>query len=160
MSSLATLFNPPVDATAEELRARLCALADLIACAPVPIAIAHDPGCRFISANDALARLLGMPPAANVSLAPRQGEAPPYRILRDGRDIPVEDLPMQYAMAHRTHVTNVIDIVRPDGAVVTVQNDVEPLYDRDGAVCGCVSVCVDLTERRQVEEVLREADRR
>src|SRR4029079_749712 len=28
------------------------------------------------------------------------------------------------------------------------------------AVCGCVSVCVDMTERRQVEGVLREADRR
>jgi signal transduction histidine kinase/CheY-like chemotaxis protein len=160
MSSLATLFDPPIDATTEELRARLRALADLIARAPVPIAVAHDPGCRFISANDALARLLGMPPAANISLAPPPGEARPYRIQRDGRDIPVEDLPMQYAMAHRTHVTNVIDIVRPDGAVVTVQNDVEPLYDREGAVCGCVSVCVDLTERRQVEEVLREADRR
>jgi CheY-like chemotaxis protein len=41
-----------------------------------------------------------------------------------------------------------------------VQNDVEPLYDRDGAVCGCVSVCVDMTERKRVEDVLREADRR
>src|SRR6185436_18844874 len=41
-----------------------------------------------------------------------------------------------------------------------VQNDVEPLYDRQGAVCGCVSVCVDMTERTQVEGVLREADRR
>ena len=34
MSSLATLFEPPDDATAEELRARLRALADLIARAP------------------------------------------------------------------------------------------------------------------------------
>jgi CheY-like chemotaxis protein len=41
-----------------------------------------------------------------------------------------------------------------------VQNDVEPLYDAHGEVCGCVSVCVDLTERKQVEDVLRNADRR
>ena len=71
MSSLATLFDPPTDATSEELRARLRALADLIARAPVPIAIAHDPACRFISANEALARLLGLPASANISLAPR-----------------------------------------------------------------------------------------
>ena len=41
-----------------------------------------------------------------------------------------------------------------------VQNDVEPLYDRDGNVCGCVSVCLDMTERQRAEDVLREADRR
>jgi len=160
MSSFPTLFDPPADATPEELRARLRALANLIARAPVAIAIAHDPACRYISANDALARLLGVPPNTNVSLAPPPGENPPYRIQRDGRDLPIEELPMQYAMAHRTHVTNVIDIARADGSVVHVQNDVEPLYDRHGAVCGCVSVCVDMTERTQVEGVLREADRR
>jgi PAS domain S-box-containing protein len=159
MSSLATLFDPPTDATTDELRARLRALADLIARAPVAIGIAHDPACRFISANDALARLLGVPSSANISLTPPPGENPPYRIQRDGQDLPVEDLPMQYAMAHRTQVTNVIDIVRADGSVVHVQNDVEPLYDRDGVVCGCVSVCVDMTKRKQVEGVLREADR-
>ena len=161
MSTLATLFDPPPEASAQELRARLRALADLIARAPVPIAIAHDPACRFISANDALARLLQVPTAANISLTPReQRDVPPYRIQRDGRDLSAGELPMQYAIAHRTHVSNVIEIVRGDGSVVHVQNDVEPLYDHSGAACGCVSVCVDLTERKQVERVLREADRR
>src|SRR6476661_2012243 len=128
MSNLATLFDPPAGATSEELRARLRALADLIARAPVPIAVAHDAECRVISANDALARLLGLPVGVNISLTPRAGEQPLYRIQRGGRDIPVDELPMQYAMAHRTHVTNVIDIVRADGFVLHVQNDVEPLY--------------------------------
>jgi PAS domain S-box-containing protein len=160
MSSLATLFDPPIDATPEELRVRLRALAELIARAPVAIAVAHDPSCSFISANEALSRLLGVPHDSNISLSPRPGDDPHYRIQRDGRDVAVEELPMQYAMAHRTRVANVIEIVRADGTVVHVQNDVEPLYDRHGAVCGCVSVCVDLTERKQVENVLREADRR
>ena len=160
MSSLATLFDPPIDATPEELRARLHALADLIARAPVPIAVAHDPECLFISANAALARLLGVPETTNISLAPRPGEDPPYRIQRDGHDIPVHELPIQFAMANRTHVANVIEILRADGVLVHVQNDVEPLYDRHGVVCGCVSVCVDMTERKRVEDVLREADRR
>ena len=161
MSTLATLFDPPPEASAQELRARLRALADLIARAPIPIAVAHDPECRYISANDALARLLQVPSTANISLGPPDGSGGPgYRIQRDGRDLSVEELPMQYAIAHRTHVSNAIEIVRGDGSVVYVQNDVEPLYDRDGTACGCVSVCVDLTERRQVEDVLREADRR
>ncbi len=160
MSSLASLFEPPADATPQELRARLCALANLIARAPVPIAIAHDADCRYISANDALARLLGVPPDVNVSMTPRPGEAPLYRIQHNGRDMAASELPMQYAIAHRTHVANDIEIVRADGSVLYVQNDVEPLYDRHGNVCGCVSVCVDLTERKRVEDLLREADRR
>jgi signal transduction histidine kinase/ActR/RegA family two-component response regulator len=160
MSRLASLFEPPADATPDELRMRLRALADLIARAPVPIAIAHDPDCRFITANDALARLLHLPTHANISLTPPAGERPLYRIQRHGRDLPDHELPMQYAVAHRTNVTNDIEIVRPDGTVVYVQNDVEPLYDRDGAVCGCVSVCVDMTARQDAEDVLREVDRR
>jgi signal transduction histidine kinase len=160
MSSLATLFEPPDDATPDELRARLRALADLVARAPVPIAVAHDPACRLITANDALARLLGVETGNNISLTPADGEQPPYRIQRNGRDVPVKELPMQYAVAHRTHLANEIEIVRADGSVLYVQNDVEPLYDRQGRVCGCVSVCLDMTEQKQIESVLREADRR
>ncbi len=160
MSRLASLFEPPADATPDELRMRLRALADLIARAPVPIAIAHDANCRFITANDALARLLHLPTTVNISLTPPLGERPLYRIQRHGRDLPDHELPMQYAVAHRTNVTNDIEIVRPDGTVAYVQNDVEPLYDRNGDVCGCVSVCVDMTARKDAEDVLREADRR
>ena len=157
---LLSSFELPDNASAEELRARLQALIRVLERAPVPIAVAHDPGCRFISANDALARLLGLPSDANISLTPPPGEQAHYRIERGGRPIPTEDLPMQYAIAHRTRVTNDIEIVRADGRVVFVQNDVEPLYDSKGTVYGCVSVCVDVTERRQAEQVLREADRR
>jgi signal transduction histidine kinase/ActR/RegA family two-component response regulator len=160
MSGLATLFEPPLDATPDELRSRLRALADLVARAPVPIAIAHDPDCRFISANDALARLLHLPTAANISLTPPAGERPLYRIQRNGRDLLAGELPMQYAIAHHTNVANDIEIVRPDGSVAYVQNDVELLHDRHGNVCGCVSVCVDMTARKDVEDVLRQADRR
>ena len=160
MSSLATLFEPPDDATPDELRARLRALADLVARAPVPIAVAHDADCRFITANDALARRLGVQSGINISMTPPAGQLPAYRIQRNGRDVPASELPMQYAVAHRTHLANDIEIVRADGSVLYVQNDVEPLYDRQGRVCGCVSVCVDLTEHKQIEEVLREADRR
>lgn len=78
-------------------------------------------------------------------MTPPVGEQPAYRIQRNGRDLTPSELPMQYAIAQRTHVTNDIEIVRADGTVVYVQNDVEPLYDKHGSVCGCVSVCVDMT---------------
>jgi signal transduction histidine kinase/ActR/RegA family two-component response regulator len=144
----------------EELRQRLQSLQAVIARAPIPIAIAHDPECRFIFANKALAALLQTPAESNISLTPPPGQDPPYRIRQDGRDMPPDQLPMQYAIAHRTSMSNEIEIVRPDGSIVYVQNDVEPLYDMQGNIHGCVSVCVDLTDRKLAEIALREADRR
>src|SRR5262249_48953328 len=84
------------DLSPEELRQLLHSPQALIARAPVPIAIAHDPECRFISANRALASLLRLPPEANISLTPPADAQPPYRIQRNGQDIPPTELPMQY----------------------------------------------------------------
>jgi signal transduction histidine kinase len=152
-------FDIPHSMSVEELRQRLQQLQSLIERAPVPIAIAHDPGCRFISANRALASLLRLPFDTNISLADPAHTAG-YRIQRDGRDIPTDQLPMQFAIAQRAPVSNEIEIVRPDGTIIYVQNDVEPLFDTHGGIYGCVSVIVDLTERRSGEIALREADRR
>lgn len=160
MPSEADPFDPLDGLSREELLKRLESLRTLIAQAPVPIAIAHDPDCRFISANRALAVLLGVPPDANVSLTPAPGERPLYKIQRNGQDIPAAELPMQYAIAHRTFVSNEIEIVRADGSVLYVQNDVAPLYDTHGDIYGCVSVCVDLTASKLAENALRDADRR
>src|SRR5205814_2430943 len=145
---------------ADELRNRLRRLEGLIARAPVPIAISHDAQCLVISANEALAALLGVAADANISLTPPEGESPKYRIQINGEDVPEHELPMQYAIAHRTAIRNDIEILRGDGMVRYIQNDVEPLYDSEGTVIGCVSVCVDLTEQRRAERMLREADRR
>ena len=158
--ALSSLFDGLEDAGPEELRQRLRSLAALIERAPVPIAIAHDPECRVVTANRALAFLLGTPADANISMTPRAATRTLYRIQRGGKDIPSSELPMQYAIAHRTSVSNEIEIVRADGRLVYVQNDVEPLYDTHGQIYGCVSVCVDLTERKLAEDALREADRR
>src|SRR5207249_9549731 len=85
---------------------------------------------------------------------------PLYRIQQNGQDMPPEELPMQYAIAHRTSVSNEIEILRADGSVVFVQNDVEPLYDTAGDIYGCVSVCVDVSDRKRAEVAFRDADRR
>jgi signal transduction histidine kinase/ActR/RegA family two-component response regulator len=153
-------FDALGDLSPEELRQRLTSLQTIIARAPVPIAIALDAECRVISANRALTALLQMPLGANISLTPGAAQLPPYRIQRDGRDLPASELPMQSAIALRAPASNEIEIVRADGSVVYVQNDVAPLFDTRGQIYGCVSVCVDLTARRQAEISLRDADRR
>ncbi len=91
---------------------------------------------------------------------PADGSPPPYRIQRDGQDMPDDELPMQYAIAQRASSATTSRSSAPTAASLYVQNDVEPLYDTHGEVYGCVSVCVDLTEQKLAERALREADRR
>lgn len=153
-------FGSGSGASADELRNRLRRLEALIARAPIPMAIAHDAECRVISANDALAELLGVSPDANISLTQSDGRTPDYRIQREGRDVPTVELPMQRAIATRATVRSEIEILRRDGTIRHIRNDVEPLYDADGSALGCVSVCVDLTEQKRAERMLRDADLR
>ena len=153
-------FESLENLSADELRRRLEALRSVFDQAPVPIAIAHDAECQFVSGNRAAAALLQAPVNANISLTPPPGTVPPYRIQRDGEDIPAQDLPMQYAIAHRMHVRNEIEILRGDGTRVYVQNDVEPVYDAEGVVCGCISVFVDVTDRHLSALTLLDAGRR
>src|SRR5438046_1719947 len=105
-------FGSGSGASAEELRNRLRRLETLIAHAPVPIAIAHDARCLVISANEALAALLGVASDANISLTPTDDQSPTYCIQINGEDVPEPELPMQYAIAHRTAIRNDIEILR------------------------------------------------
>ena len=118
-----SFFDPSATSNLDDLRSRVRTLESLVARAPVPIAVTYDPECKVITANAALAELLGVPSDVNISLTPPPGQQPPYRIQRGGRDIPAEALPMQYAIAHRTGVSNSIEILRADGRRLYVQND-------------------------------------
>jgi signal transduction histidine kinase len=50
-------------------------------------------------------------------------------------------------------------IERPDGSRVTALAHANPLHDENGVPIGAVNVLVDITERKQMEESLRKADR-
>ncbi|RIL06217.1 MAG: hypothetical protein DCC71_07445 [Proteobacteria bacterium] len=53
-----------------------------------------------------------------------------------------------------------IVIERPDGSRRLVRTYVDPFRDGAGRVCGAVNVLVDVTERKDAEDALRESERR
>jgi signal transduction histidine kinase len=53
-----------------------------------------------------------------------------------------------------------IVIERPDGSRWTALAHANPLHDESGAVLGAVNVLIDISERKQAEDAVREADRR
>ena len=145
----------------QQLTDRVNELQTLFDLLPIGVAIAEDPECQRIRVNPYLSNLIHVPVDANASQSAPPAERPVYRLCRDGKDIPVEDLPMQYAARHNTEVRDaVIDVVHPDGTTVNLLSYCSPLRDQQGSVRGVIGGFVDITQRLQNEAILRENEER
>ncbi len=139
-----------------DLKRRLDELQTLLDVAPIGIFVAHDPLCEVITSNPAGAKMLGITPTANASKN-HPDSALPFRVMRQGQEVPPHELPMQYATQHDAAVYNVeLDIVYTDGGVTNLYEYAVPLHDEESKVRGCLGVFVDITARKQVEEALRD----
>lgn len=137
----------------KDLQRRVTELETLLEVIPVGIALALDPECRFIRVNPAFARLLHLPPGGNASLTASPQERPPFKVLRDGREMPADELPLQYAAARGLEVRDLeLDIVHPTGETVNLIGNAAPLRDEHGQPRGAVGAFIDITERRRTQE--------
>jgi signal transduction histidine kinase/ActR/RegA family two-component response regulator len=79
----------------------------------------------------------------------------------DGTPIPHEQCWMALTLRDGVrYAGREIIIERPDGSRCIALAHVNPLFDGDGKVVGAMNVLVDITERKQLEQLLREVDRR
>ncbi|HSK79820.1 MAG TPA: ATP-binding protein [Thermoanaerobaculia bacterium] len=139
----------------EERRVELDALMNVL---PVGIAVAHDPECRMITVNPGFTDLVGLPPGSNISKSAEDGGVLPYRILRNGKDVPVEELPMQMAASSGVPVPAAeVDVELADGRIFHLLVTAAPLFDEQGKTRGCIGAHFDITERKEAEEKLRQA---
>jgi PAS domain S-box-containing protein len=146
----------------ESLQHRVAELQTLFDLLPVGIGIATDASGRDIRMNRALAEILRLSPERNASLTAPSGEAPStYRVLKDGRELRPDELPIQRAIAENAPVTDFEHtIVHDDGTEVDVLLNAVPLRDADGKVSGCVATLQDLTARKQAERQRLNFDRK
>lgn len=130
----------------------------LIDTAPVGIAVATDPECRDIWGNPEFMRMLGARVEENVSKTGRKDGDLPFRLLRDGREVPGEDLPMQRAAREGIEVLDEeLEIVWPDGTIVHELGRATPLRDEQGRLRGAIGVFLNITERKQIYAALQQA---
>jgi len=145
----------------QQLHHRVTELQTLFDLLPVGVAIAEDPACRTIHVNPYLSELIRVPIEVNASQSAPPHERPPYRLCRNGEEIPVENLPMQYAAMQNTEVKDeILDLVHPDGTVVKLLSYCSPLLDEQGNVRGVLGAFVDITQRVVIETALRESKER
>jgi signal transduction histidine kinase/ActR/RegA family two-component response regulator len=141
---------------AQALHHRVDELEALFDMIPIGLAIADDAGCHHIRVNAALGRLLDLPRGANASLDATTGERPSYRMLRSGRELPVEQLPLHRAARAGVPVTDFdCEILRADGRSIPILMQASPLFDEHGQARGALGAVVEVGERVRIEREQR-----
>lgn len=78
----------------------------------------------------------------------------------DGTLLPHDECPMAVAIREKRPVRGVEAVAeRPDGTRLTFLPHPTPLLDESGEVIGAVNILVDLTDRRQTEQLAAQAER-
>lgn len=141
----------------QDLQRRINELQTLFDVIPIGIAIAQDPECRKVRVNPAFAQILNIAPDANAAYFPLPNESkPPFKVLKQGKELSREELPLRYAAVHGVEVRDVeLDIQRDDGVVFNLFGYAAPLFDEQGNSRGAIGVFLDLTERKRSETLFR-----
>jgi len=144
-----------------DLTNRVDELQSLFDIIPVGIAIATDPSCAQMQHNAYLRELLGVDSGCNISKSAPASEQPLYRVLQNGQEIPVENLPMQMAARLGVAVQDAeFDILLPDGTVHQLLSYASPLRDEQNQVRGVIGAFLDITKRNQDAMALRASQQR
>lgn len=142
----------------QSLNRRIKELETLLDVIPVGIGIAEDAQCRHIRINPAFARQLRISHDVNASLSAPDGEKPSnFKVYCQGRELAVDELPMQYAAAHGVEVMDLeVDIIYDNGDTIQLLEYAAPLFDEQGQPRGSVGVFLDISDRKKIEaEILQ-----
>ncbi len=146
-----------IDELNQVLQRRISELETIFNTVPIGLAIADDPEGRHIRGNPANERLVGVPEGGELS---KGGPEPArFSVLQDGRELRVEDLPMQRAVRGEVVTGQVIDVIREDGRIVTLHSSATPLFDEQGRLRGAVGAFQDITELKRAEAAIRQSNR-
>jgi len=137
-----------------QLEQRVAELVTIMQVLPVGIAVSHDPECKSVTGNAALSELLGVHKGDNILLSE---EELPFEIYQQGKKIGPEALPLQQSAKTGQPMGNIeLEIRRPAGDSSYLLASAIPLFNDDGQVRGTVGAFFDVTERKHLENLLRE----
>jgi len=144
----------------DELRRSRDELATVLDTVPAAIFISTDPSCDVIRVNARGAEWFRMDPGANASQNNPTDQSRHFHIVdSEGRDLPVEELPIQRAARGKPFTRRDLRVRFDDGTFLDLHGNAAPLLDDKGKIRGAVAAFLDIGERRRAEDALREESR-
>ena len=142
-------------------RDRAVELQAIMDAVPAATWVARDPDCLHVTANRFGYDILRLQPGMNASRTPPPGEPLlPFIVLQRGKEVAPEDLPIQRAAKSGVPVYDCeLEIRFSDGTARHIFGNAVPLLNADNQPTGAVGAFIDLTERKRVEEHLRQSQK-
>jgi PAS domain S-box-containing protein len=138
----------------EQLQQRVAELESIMQVLPVGVAVAHGRDCETITGNTALGEMLGSADGENGSEA---ALSMAFKLAQNGEVLPPDELPLRQAA--RTGLPTgmlELEVAHPEGSPHFLLASASPLFDEAGDVRGAVGAFFDVTERKRLDDALRE----
>jgi PAS domain S-box-containing protein len=136
-----------------QLQERVAELESIMRMLPVGVAVAHDAKCEVIIGNAALSTTLGMKVGENIS----KSAGANYEVYQNGRRLESDELPVQKSARTQSSTgMSELEIHAGDNPPSFLIASAVPLFDEQGGVRGAVGAFFDVTERKLLEDTLRE----
>jgi PAS domain S-box-containing protein len=133
----------------EQLQQRVAELESIMQVLPVGVAVAHGAECEVITGNAALGKMLGSG-LGDESL----DEA---SLSHNGEPLSADELPLRQAARDGLPTGMLeLEVEHPEGSPHFLLASASPLFDEAGSVRGAVGAFFDVTERRRMDDALRE----
>ena len=140
-----------------QLQERVAELEAIMQVLPVGVAVSQDPESTVVTANLALSDLLGVKPGENIAARIDPASNNPFEIHRKGRRLASVDHPLfSSAKTGQPSGSLELEIQRPDREPIYLQSSASPLFNQDGSVRGAVGAFINVTDRKRLEDLLRE----
>jgi PAS domain S-box-containing protein len=134
-----------------QLQERVAELEAIMKVLPVGVAVSHDPESSVVTANLALSELLGVRPGENIA------DAGSFELYRGDGRLAIEDHPLaRTAKSGQQLGSRELEVRGPDGKPIYLQSSASPLFDQFGNVRGAVGAFINITDRKHLEDLLRE----
>jgi PAS domain S-box-containing protein len=141
----------------DQLQQRVAELETIMKVLPVGVSIAHDPHCQFVTGNAELKQLLELGHRENLSPHSYENSEETYEVYQNGAHLTFDQLPLQRAAATGKPVGRIeLEIRSNSGNVIQTLMSANPLFYDSGNVRGAVGALIDITERKRMEQILRE----
>ncbi len=140
----------------EELKNERMLLNNIMETSPIGITTVDSSG-KITYANTRAVQILGL---TKDEISQRTYNAPEWKITDfDGNPFPDENLPFSIVMKTGISVFNIQHAIElPDSNRIYLSINASPLLDEKGNVTGMVASIEDITERKHVEQKLKESE--